>query len=420
MHSSTFLRVVSKAKFYSPCLGFLLALTGCGGGGGTDGQNSSLPTTTQPPVTNVLPDVPSLGNWSGRGGNPANTAYVQATFDASKFKKRWASNFRETVPAQVASANGSIFTVTDFSQNIRAFDEVNGTQRWQANAPGVAFNVSPPAVAANKVFFNAAYPDGSGKLIAVDAANGALKIEMALTNVAELAAPLAIGDFVYTHGRTYVRKVSAVNGTKVWERALRLDPFQLAADADFIYAGDSGSIIVLRQSDGSTARGPFKVPNCSDFSISPVVGSQGVVYGLCGGVTNQRLFAFDTMGARLLWTAEDKFGPTFALQDATLYTTNGSKLEARSVADGKATWSMTVQFNGSTIASPERVVASNNLIFVAGAGTTVVIDQGTRKVVGGADYGGPLSISSKGVLYISGRGDGVTNKDANLLAYNLQ
>lgn len=384
----------------------------------------------------ALADVPQLGPWMTAGGNTRHSAYVPARFDPAKFSQRWVYYYSAASTNIGASAsvhaNGAAFVVTQdsFRQVLRAIDEASGKVLWESVVPGYIFDVTPPTIAGDKVLVGVGRSYNTGSLIAYDQKTGKLLYEAVVGDVETQAAPLTVGGAVYVHGRSdmgdgyYLYKVNADSGKLEWTSArVSLSPFQtLTADAQNLYAYKDGNLNVIRQSDGAVVAGPLTTSTCYSTGL-PALDGQGVLYASClqPGARPQ-LVAYDSVGKKQAWLLDNPNAGAVALSGTTVYTARGGTLEARRGADGGLLWSAPLSASGQVaLADAAYLLVTDNLAFVSGPTSMVAVDLATHQVVHSFPHGGPMSISSKGVLYLPGD---VTRyieaKAAALIAINLQ
>lgn len=393
-------------------------------------------TVTVKPATNLTPlaDVPQLGSWTAAGGNARHTAYLPARFDPAKFTQRWNYSYPQTTKAvngsPIVHANGAAFIVTkDGTPTLRAIDEASGKALWQtAMEPGI-YSVTPPAVASDKVFVGIISFAGHGTLNAYDQKTGKLLNQVDVGEVETQAAPLTVGDDIYVHGRSdsgngyFIYKINAGSGGVVWKSArIPMSPFQtLTADAQYLYGYLDGNLNLIRQSDGMVTA-PLAISTCYRTNM-PAVDTQGMLYASCllPGARPQ-LQAYDAVGKKLAWTLDDPYAGAVALAGATLYTAGGATLEARRATDGGLLWSAPLSAGEyAPLTDAQYILVTGNLAFVSGSDSVVAVDLSTHQVVWSFPHGGPMAISSKGVLYLSGNVNAyVEGKAAALVAINLQ
>lgn len=373
----------------------------------------------------ALADLPQLGAWSTRGGGANHTAYAPVRFDPAKFTQRWSYNIGGLNPAPFPAvvANGIAF-VRSNSSNLLALDEATGKLLWQAKMPG-GQEATFPTVDGDRVYVGlgqAGYYDDSA-LLAYDQKSGKPIFKTTLRypdHIQTEAAPLATGGYIYTHGRSdlgsnhQLRKIDAVSGTIVAQLILPLDSFQtLGADDQYLYSYAESKLSIMRLSDMAVVAKSLVTSNCYSNGQT-AIGAAGRLYSRClVGGTSGLLVSYDAVNKKQVWQVAGTYGETVALAGSTLYAVNGATLEARATDDGKLLWSTPLA--GGTampVADGRYLLATDNLVFVSGLTTVVAVDTATHQVVWSFPQGGPMSLSSKGVLYL--------NLGTSMVAINLQ
>lgn len=396
---------------------------------------------TVKPATNLsaLSPQPGLGVWAMKGGNPRHTGHVPLRLDPAKFSQRWAYNYLAAGPRATPPVlqDGVVFMLVRYGleNSVRAIDEASGKLLWQVSVPDSTCGATPLALAAGKVFVgtsNCAFPNGA--LLAYEQKTGTLAYRVNTGPIETEAAPLAIGDALYVHGRAdigidyKVSRINASNGTISWNTHVPLETFQtLSADAEYLYMyrgsfnSEGSNVSLLRQSNGEVAVASLPMSSCYR-SGTPVLGVQGQVYAGCtlpGG--SGQLVAYDSSARKAMWSAGMASGQTPVLSGATLFAINGNTVEARGASDGKVLWSVNPQANGGmTLGELQDLLVTDNLLFVSGSQGVAAIDLASQKVVWTFPQGGPMAISANGVLYLPGPvGSYVDGTFPALVAVNL-
>jgi outer membrane protein assembly factor BamB len=283
-------------------------------------------------------------------------------------------------------------------------------------------------VADGKVFVSASDCIGShGDLLAYDQKSGKLLYS---SGTPDIERGVAIGNDLYFYGRSDsgslsdVIKVNTANGSELWHSRMRLYFFQtLSADEQFLYVFDDISELrTLRLTDGTLVSSAMKTSNCYHTN-TPALGPQGLVYATCSlGANAYQLFAFDTVANKQLWSVSIGSESALALMGTTLYVLNSDTLEARDTSDGKLKWSSLVEpFGATSMGHPHYLLATDNLLLVSGDAGMVAVDIASHKIVWTFPHGGPMSLSSTGVLYLPGKTGGyIDGGYPALVAVNLR
>lgn len=376
---------------------------------------------TVKPATNLttLSPQPGLGAWTTIGGNARHTGYVPLRLDPARLSQRWAHSYPSGKPQMEATRpvlqDGVAFMLVKYSlgNTLRAIEEASGKLLWEANPESMCY-ATPVAVAAGKVFMGTSNcMFGSGSLLAYEQKTGKLLYNVEQGNFEGEAAPLAIGDALYIHGRSNVdigaahnvSRIDPANGAIVWRTELNLYPLQtLSADAEYlyIYGSKGGDLSILRQSNGSVAAASLPTSSCYSPG-TPVLGTQGQVYAGCWVTGGGQQVAYDSTNGKAIWSTSVTAPQTPVLSGSTLYVINGDAVEARIPATGRVLWSANPQAGSlTTLGTLQDLLVTDNLLFVSGGRGTAAIDLVSQKVVWTFPQGGPMAISSNGVLYLPG------------------
>ncbi|MCS0633782.1 PQQ-like beta-propeller repeat protein [Telluria mixta] len=369
--------------------------------------------------TNLTALVPiaGVGAWSTYQGNAAHTGFVPASFDFTKFSRRWnipaGSNYSQPLDG-AASDNGMVFvTRTDptGAADVVALSEATGKEVWHT-ALGKIHHVNAPAAGNGQVYVTTTGHEDTFMWM-FDQRSGTLLSKTSMSSQWEnYLAPTVVGTDVYTESGYYggMSKFSSVTGSQTWWANMpQYDSWTPAVDARYAYGYMSGQLIAVDVATGNdrwTVTDPEN--SWAGYGGAPVVLTNDLAFVANGG----RVMAFDIAKHTRAWSVTGTVTGQPAFGNGTLYVlnANGTVLEARAPADGRLQW--TSESLGSDFFT--RVIVTRNLAFVSSAMRTVAIDLVTHKAVWSYPLGGDLSISANGILYILGTTGGA------LAAVNLQ
>lgn len=362
--------------------------------------------------------VSGLGAWSTYQGNASHTGFVDASFDASKFSRRFNMPTANSIKSGyngVAIDNGKVFFipvvyVTNPSELV-AINEADGTVAWRANLGAVGVTAAP-ATGNGKVFVTTS-GEQNGSLWIFDQQSGALLSKTPMqTQFLLNQAPTVLAGDAYSLTGDYgsgISKFSSLTPAVLWSGAMPpSDGYTPAVDANNVYGYARGKLRVLWASDGQLR---WEADD-ADYSSA---GRSGRTVALSDRqaviVEGARLIAFDILMRTRAWTVTNLYVGQPAVGNGLVYAVaaGGSVLEARALEDGKLQWA-TESLGNYKLAD---VIVSRNLAFVSGDEVTFAIDLATHKVVWSYPRGGTLAVSSNGVLYI-------LSANGNLVAINLQ
>lgn len=357
----------------------------------------------------ALRTTPFMANWSTYQGNAAHSGYVPASFDVKKFTRRW------TLPASTTTSDlaplvhdsGKVFVV--FSgyfapqSTLVALNEDTGKEAWRVDL-GAVHRANPPAAANGKVYLATSGHQDTFFWV-FDQATGQLLSKKSMSSQWErYLSPTVYGDTVYTNSGYYggMSKFSTVTHDLLWATTAlpQYDGWTPAVDGTHAYTFIGGSLYAVKVDDGKTA---FTVQDIDD-SWSGYTGTVPVLSGKQSAfiVNGGRLVAFDLSAKTRMWSANGTAVGQPAYAKDVLYVLNagGTVLEAHSPATGAMLWT------SNSLTSGERfrnLVVTDNLAFVSSDKVTLAIDLSTKQTVWQYALGGDLSISNRGVLYISGQ-----------------
>jgi outer membrane protein assembly factor BamB len=362
--------------------------------------------------------VSGLGAWSTYQGNASHSGFVDASFDASKFTRRFNMPTANTIKANyngVAIDNGKVFFIplvyVSNPSELVAINEVDGAVAWRANLGAVGVTAAP-ATGNGKVFVTTT-GEQNGSLWIFDQQSGALLSKTPMqTQFLLNQAPTVLDGDAYSLTGDYgsgISKFSSLTPTVLWSGAMpQNDGYTPAVDANNVYGYARGKLRVLWARDGQ-----FRW-EANDAGYSGA-GRNGRTVALSDGqaviVEGARLVAFDTLMRTRAWSVTNLHVGQPAIGNGLVYAlaAGGSVLEARALEDGKLQWA-TESLGNYKLTD---VIVSRNLAFVSGDEMTFAIDLATHKVVWAYPRGGTLAVSGNGVLYI-------LSANGNLVAINLQ
>lgn len=367
----------------------------------------------------TLRATPFMANWSTYQGNASHTGYVPASFDVNKFTRRWSlpasTTTSELVP--LVHDNGKVFGVFSgyFSpqSTLVAWSEDTGKEVWRVDL-GSVHRANPAAAANGKVYLATSGHENTFFWV-FDQATGQLQSKKSMSSQwPSYLAPTVYGDTVYTNSGYYggMSKFSTVTNDLLWATTAlpQYDGWTPAVDGAYAYTFIGGSMYAVNVGDGNVA---YKIQDV-DNSWSGYTGTVPVLSGKQSAfiVSGGRLIAFDLAAKTRLWSANGTAvgQPVFAKE--VLYTLNagGTVLEAHSPSTGAMLWTSNSLKSGEHFS---KLLVTDNLAFLSSENVTLAISLASKQVVWEYPFGGDLSISNRGVLYISG-------KNRKIAAVNLE
>lgn len=367
------------------------------------------------PASNLTPlsADPKLGAWSGFQGNASHSGYVPLTIDVARISRRWNWELPQDgiyhSVSSAATADGQVFFVTgDFGNTpgftMRGFDEATGKQNW--STPFGRGYIGAPVVAGGKVILNMKV-NGTveSETLVFDQKTGAMQRRQRPVAFIEDSGrgltPTAFGDSIYTElGKDAgIGAYQLESGALTWSQSFNnyakgsLTP---AVDAKYVYvAQEYGGLSAFDSKTGAPAFTIGASPvNELGFS-APVLSGNGMAYvGY-----HQFLQAYDLDLRTKVW--DTGIGSSVVTDGRVVYVVQGSKVVALDGKSGNVLWDVMPPMSVTT----PSLLVTDNLLFISNGGQypwrTMAIDLTTRRIVWDHPQGGVLSLSDRGVLYIT-------------------
>jgi outer membrane protein assembly factor BamB len=349
--------------------------------------------------------------WSTFQGNAAHTAYVPGTFDPGKFSRRWSragsdSGYNNT-NLGLTIEDGRIFHTNQGNGSrtgmVQSISEETGAQLWRADL-GAQDHVNAPAAADGKVFVTTTGGGNQG-LYVLDQKTGALISKTAGSSQGySYRAPVVVGGSVYTQDGHYggMRKYASGGGAGWSAYMPQYSYWSPAVDANFVYAFMEGKLYGVRADSGAVE---FSIAD-PEYSWHGYDGISPILTGKQMAIVSdeERLMGFDLAARTRAWSVNNAAGSVPALANDKLYVIGvvNSKLflEARAPATGALLWSSDALIDERNGGAFKRVIVTTNLAFVSSDSATIAVDLTTGKTVWRHPFGGEMSISDRGVLYM--------------------
>lgn len=365
------------------------------------------------PATNFkgLRAAPFMPNWSTFQGNAAHNGYVPASFDVSKFIRRWSSPvLRDGKFMPIVHDNAKVFAVNSgYSVNdnaLVAYDENTAKELWRYDF-GRTVSVNPPAAAGGKVYVSSTGVEASylaSYFWVFDQASGQVlsKKRMNLYSDSYTPPSTVFGEAVYTRSghQGSMSTYSTVNNDFIRETGKNGFNYGVpSVEGNYAYAFGINTLFAIKTADGTDA---FSIGDAyggrddSGQSLAVLSGKQTAFV-----INRGNLIAFDLATRSLSWAAPASAvaEPVYAKEVVYVLNAKGAQLDAYAAKTGGLLWS-----SGTLPSSAKfnQLLVTDTLAFVSSADVTAAIDLNTRKIVWEYPLGGALSISNRGVLYISG------------------
>ena len=369
-------------------------------------------TVRSPGNLTPLPVIASIPTWSTYQGNAAHNAYVPASFDVSRFSRRWVLPHNAGATAAVHE-NGRVFTtVYDLIENgmrtsrqyLIAHSEETGKELWRTYLGSYSFQTtSPPAAADGKIYFST--KDDEPNFWVVEQTTGAVLSKKKFYSQRQAnMAPTVLGGNVFTPTGYYrgMSMYSTVTNKLIWEMTqYPLDAVTPSVDATHLYAVNDGTLFAMSVSDGKPAydiNAGAPASGTASFTV-PVLSGKQTAFAVSGSA----VVCYDLATRSVKWKSGQNVNSTPVVAKDVVYVlgAKGTVLEAYAAADGALLWT-SAPLAGNTIF--RSIILTDNVAFVSAGESTVALDLASRKVVWTYPVGGSMSISNRGVLYIAGAG----------------
>ena len=376
-------------------------------GGRALGDAAAVRSVAVPPPA----DVPE---WPQPGGSPTHAGGHLAL--PGGYGRGWTANigestgYRRRITAQPVVAGGRVIAM-DADGVVSAFDAAGGRALWRTAtepADDRSTNIGGGVSVSGDTVYAAT---GRAEIVALDAANGAIRWRAPL-GVPARSAPTLAADrlFVGTLDNQLVG-LSATDGKKLWSyQSPATDTMVLGMPAPafvdgIVIAGfGSGELVALRASSGtvvwsdslSASRGRTSISDLSAIRGMPVV-KDGHVYAISLG---GQFLANDLRSGRRLWELEVASGETpWVAGDWVFVVGADAQVAAVSRSDGAVAWITPLDRYENPAKQKDPiswcgpVLAGGRLFIGNSTGTAVLLDPANGAVTGTMSLPGALSLA---------------------------
>jgi hypothetical protein len=368
----------------------------------SDGTSVATTVTVLAPPT---ADWTRPGEWTTSQGNARHTGHVPATLDPRVFRERWVATVSTGAINPPVTGDGKVFVSTTayFGRQLLAtLDGATGTTLWSRDFGGI-HSVDPPAYGNGRVYVMTG-GHGDSFLWAFEPTDGTVRFRTSYGNQWHTwGAPVVVDGGVYTAGGYYggMYRFDAQSGAQSYFRdAVWSEMWSPAVRDGLVYVPYRG-LTALEAPTGAVA---FSIGDSRIPVLTPVLGDQDdALYGA------GPLLAVDLGRRAVRWEQAGSFRGYPAVAGGVVYAATDAQVEARRESDGTLLWAWVPPEGVPTGA----LVLTDNLLFVATAGTTYpytptatyAVDLASRKAVWAYPAGGHLALSGQGILLVA-RSDG--------------
>jgi outer membrane protein assembly factor BamB len=243
-------------------------------GGGVDGGIHALSAQTGEPIWNL--ETPGRRTIYANPVVEAGTVYVTTGFtpgasdtvfalDADTGDVRWSVDIGARVFSGPAVGEGLVLAASASQRRLYALDAASGAEVWTLQLPGPDEFIGGPSITDGTVYITTSVPPTGlapgfqGKLLAVDAATGQLRWEVASHGDGQGSTPAVYGDLVIagSHGLGLVAAYDRHTGEPAWYYGLEVSggvsASALVSGDGYVVAGSQidDRVIILDATDGS-------------------------------------------------------------------------------------------------------------------------------------------------------------------------
>ncbi|MES3033020.1 MAG: hypothetical protein V4813_03370 [Gemmatimonadota bacterium] len=369
----------------------------------TASVDGATATTTVSSIISRPSDFSAAEEWSTYQGTFLHSGHVPATVSPGLLRELWIKTPVVGVELGQVTIGGSRLFVAaqtpEGGQRLLALNSADGAVHW-SHSPGPTYSTSQPTWHAGRAYATQSGPKGT-ELIAFDESNGAIVYRTAFTedNAAWKAPSIAgttVGVAAGPGGGMYGLDI-ATGVTRFFRPGSANDqPWTPTVYEGRFYTSDGG-VQAIHAIDGAL------ISEIAESRLLPTtlsVANGPIVHGIANG----RLFSVNLFAGTVMAVVEGGF-TGMSLSTTWGIALNATRVEAYSLyGEPRLTYPMPA----NCAAEPRSLLATRNLLFVSciavdgsSGGTTEAIDLVSGLRVWSYPFGGNLSLSAQGVLYIT-------------------
>ena len=362
----------------------------------------------------AVPPPVDIAEWPQPGGTPAHEGGHFAL--SSGYDRGWTASigestgYRRRITAQPVVAAGRVFTM-DADGTVAAFDAAGGRGLWRTATEGKddrSTNIGGGVTTAGDTVYAST---GRAEIVALDAANGAIRWRAPL-GVPARAAPTVAADRLYVGTLdNQIVGLSASDGKRLWsyqspgtETMVLGMPAPAFVDGIVIAGFGSGELVALRAASGTVVwsdslaatRGRTSISDLSAIRGMPAVKDGRVYAASLGG----QFLANDLRSGRRLWELEFASGETpWVAGDWVFAVGVDARVAAVNRMDGTVAW--TTQLDAYENPAKRQdpigwcgpILAGGRLFVGNSAGRAVLLDPSNGAVTNTISLPGALSLA---------------------------
>ena len=379
--------------------------------------------------------VNKVGEWETLQRTSRHDGYVPVTIDATRYHTAWTFENATYSLSGVVTDGSNVYFAERGTSSVYAKRATDGATQWRrvfTGSYGSGPALSPPTVSDGVVYI-ATTGHADTWLYALQASDGMQSFQSQFsTQWADILNPTVRNGQVYVNSGYYdgvVYAFSIADGAASWNAAGGTYGMNTpAADDDFVYAYNGGTLDVFSAVDGSVSAsiGPGSGGSGSDYNGTTVLGSPDHVltysgFGSYGTGGSRQLLDYSVARQAMRWMSNALYSNYFAVAKGVVYATSNetSSFDALDEATGRVLWSWkplepSVSFTGN-------VVVTDNVAFVSTQTRIYAIDLRRHRAVWSAATHGTMSLSAGRMLFVTTPGDNYSYPStfARITAYRL-
>ena len=376
--------------------------------------------------------VNAIGEWETLQRSSKHDGYVPVTIDSTRFRADWTyESPTYSLSGVVTDANNIYFAERD-SSSIYAKRASDGVTLWRHVFTGTyGPTVNPPTVSDDVVYVSTTSEDDTW-LHALQASDGLQTYQSHFwTQWSDVLNPTVRNGKVYVNAGAYTGVVYAFNaagGADAWNASAGTSGTNTpAADDDFVYAYNGGTLNVFNAADGSLATSIGPNPNGvqNDYSATPMLGSADHVLTLngtaYGSYVNRQLLDYSVANQAVRWMSNALYSAFPAVAKGVVYAASNETrtFDALDESTGHLLWSWKPSEQ-----APYRFIANvlvtDNLAFVSTQSRLYAIDLRRHRTAWSVPTPGTVSLSAGRMLFVSTPGSSAyPSVRARITAYGL-
>lgn len=382
------------------------------------GSPVTLPVriNVKPLTPNLTPlsVIPGLGPWNSYHGNSAHTGYLPASFATGDFSPRWRHLCQfDCIMRPAVSADGVVYQARlgALDSDLTAVDEASGAERWRVFFDDM-YSITAPVLANGRLYLIRGSKLGS-HLLVVDPKGGAVLKQILVSPGSLRGGPVAGTDGGLYFGEGGGLTKRGADGEFLWRTlpnpAEYAAEYGVAVDERFAYVYSAAALTLLDVRDGHVVA-RIDVPTAyKGMPGIPVLASADRLFvfqsdspGPFPNEAKGALIAFDLTALKVKWTLDGKYMSEPALGPEGIYVLNEGMLEVRNPDDGALLWR--TRLDSPLASSPTELIVTRTHAFAGNGRATYAVELDKRKVAWTFPAGGWMTLSDRGVLYISAQG----------------